>query len=194
MGGCLSASLYTLSVATHAWLLVEIDAGRTTCEELVYETTAALGANAALLLFGCLHGVYAKRSGMGSCFGSYATLLLATVSALVVILSSRLTLFVHEAHLICAADVAHVTSSTDILVDADKRAMVGGLAWGALLFLGVGVLLQHCKPWWDEDCEDVCDKCRVEDDCGTAKKKIYGVVYANVDRAPRRFAHPGIRA
>lgn len=184
MGGCLSASLYVLSVASHAWLLIEIGAGRSTCEELVYETTAALGANVALLLLGCLHGVYARREEK-LCGGSYATLLLATVSALVVILSARLTLFVHEAHLICAADVPHV-ESTDLLRDADTRGMLGGLAWGALLLLGVAVLLQHCKPWWDDDCDD-CD-------CEPEKKKVYGVVYANVQRAPRRFSHPGIRA
>ena len=183
-----------LSVALHAWLLIEIGAGRSTCEELVYETTAALGTNIALLLLGCLHGMYSSREEK-LCGDGYGTLLLAAVSAIVVILSSRLTLFVHEAHLICAADAPHV-ASTDLLRDADTRGMLGGLAWGALLLLGVALLLQHCKPWWSDDCDDDCGRYSREDpcDCPPAKKKVFGIVYANVDRAPRRFAHPGIRA
>lgn len=180
MGNCIAVSLYTLSVVAHVWLLVQLDPNRETCEELLYETYAALGVNVSMLVLGCLHGMY-KKSYI-SCVDSYITLLLATVSALLVILSSRLTLFVHEAHLICAADVAHVTSD-DLLRDKDKRGMLGGIAWLALLSFGVGVLLQHFNL---DDCDEDCDT--------GSRKKVYEVVYNNVGRQPRRFSHPGVRA
>lgn len=153
MGSCVSISLFVLSLVAQVWLFVELDPGRDTCEELVYESGAALGANALVFLLGCLRSF---PSGYTGWLEGCGTLVLAAISAVAVILASRVTLFVHEANVLCAADVTANTTlpKTDLLRDTETREMLGGLSWAALVFFGAAVLLQHCPSWWgDEDCD-----------------------------------------
>lgn len=203
MGLCASASLYVLSVVAQIWLFVGLDPDRSTCTELIYESGAALGANALLVLLGCLHGC---MPGYTAWMRGGATLLLATVSAVVVILAARVTLFVHEADKLCAADVTVNTSlpKTDVLRDKETREMLGTLSWAALVFFGAAVLAQHCKTWWvEEDCEydSVCPTCPDSCECPPErrmrqpvsqpqpKKIIVEHIYSarSAQRAPRQF-------
>ena len=198
-----SVFLYILSVAAHMWLLVEIDPSRTTCTGLLYETIAALSVNVSILTLGVLRGFCGFR-----CLGSSATLVLTTLSAGVVVLSSRVALFAYEAHTICAADAESVADD-DLLRDASRRDFAGMLAWAALVLFAGAVLLQHCGSLCGEGCDDdeVCDPrdpCNVEPRDNYPCKKVprkqtFGVLYSRVSeqntaRQVREFGHPGIRA
>ena len=194
--GFLSIFLFVLSVAAHVWLLVEVDVSRTTCTDLLYETIAALSVNASILALGVLRGFCGFR-----CLGGAATLVLATLSAGVVVMSSRVTLFAYKADAICAADKS-VVAADDILRDADRREFAGMLAWAALVLFAGAVLLQHCGSLCQDECDDpeeLCDPCEKYPDCELPprkKKKVFGVLYSrvNASRRPREISHPGLRA
>ena len=149
---CVSVVCFTGSLLAQGLLLWEIDPNRDTCEELALETLAATGANLIVYLLGCLSFGSACLRGWGVWCGQG----LAGLSALVVVLTARLTLFVHEAHLICAADLVSTSiPKNDLLVDEDTRGTLGAHAWVALLLFGVGVLLQQYSILCD--CDDPCD-------------------------------------
>ena len=140
--GCVPITLFAFSLAAHVWLLVRLDPARDTCQELIYETSAATATNGLLFVLGSCHVV---------CQGAYdrwlsgcSRLLLSTLSALVVILSARLTLFVHEADVLCHVSLNHSLPADDVLVDLASREMSGALSWAALVFFGAAVLLQEC--------------------------------------------------
>ena len=166
---CISIVCFAGSLLAHGLLVWEVDPMRDTCEELAYETLAALGANLIVFVLGCL--------STGAAVDAWWGQILAGLSALVVILSSRLTLFVHEAHLLCAADRANAPAlpQNDLLVDEDVRGTLGAHAWAALLLFGIAVLLQQYSLL--SGCDDPCD-----DPCPPAPRRQW--VRAYTDRPP----------
>lgn len=151
--GMIPIFLYVLSVCAHAWLLVEIDPSRDTCTAIVYETIAVLSVNVLLLASGAFHGCILRRSDVGETLKPFMTIGLAALAAGVLVIGSRLTLFVYEAHRICSANVSDVASG-DLLADESRRARAGTAAWFGILLLGVALLLQHVGVGCDDDDDD----------------------------------------
>lgn len=144
-------SLLGLAVLAHVWLLVEVDPAAPVCKGLVYETFAVVAVDVLVIALGCC-GVL--RS------------LLVPLTAVVVILSSRLSLYVESSRRICLADI-HVAKTSSILKDDDvyDRAMIA--SWLALVLFGLGLLLMHCDSvscgmldcfgcFSKQDCDDPC--------------------------------------
>lgn len=138
----LPISLYVLSVCMHGWLLVEVDPSRDKCTAIANESVAVLSFNLLLLLVGAAHGYARRRDDLRDCLEAFMPLGSSALAAIVLILASRLTLFVYEAPLICAADVP-VVDAGDFLRDSDRRDRAGAAAWLALVLLGLALLLQH---------------------------------------------------
>lgn len=135
-------SLYLLSVCMHAWLLVEVNPSRDTCTSIAYESVAAVSFNLLLLLVGAAHGCSRGRGDLKECLDAFMPLGSSALAAIVLVLASRLTLFVYEAPLICAADTTQVEAD-DLLMDSARRDRAGAAAWLALILLGLALLLQH---------------------------------------------------
>ena len=154
----LPVSLYVLSVCMHAWLLVEVDPSRTECTAIAYESVAALSVNVLLLFAGAAHGYARRRGDFKECMDAFMPLGSSALAAIVVILASRLTLFVYEAPNICAAELSKVEAG-DLLVDSERRDRAGAAAWLALVLLGLALLLQHAGA----KCDDVDDGKKYDD-------------------------------
>ena len=147
-------SLLALAVLAHVWLLVEVDPSAPVCKGLVYETFAVVAVDALVLVLGCC--------GILRSF-------LVPLTAVVVILSSRLSLYVESSRRICLADI-HKAKTSSILRDDDvhDRAMLA--SWFALVLFGLGLLLMHCDSvscgMFDcfgcfsprRDCDDPCEE------------------------------------
>ena len=140
--GCVSITFFFVSLASHLALLVRLDPGRDTCRELIGEASATLGLNSALFILGSF---YVLCSGAyDEWMSGYSRMVLSALSAVVVILSARLTLFVYAADAICPVDLhKHSLPADDVLVDASSREMSGALSWIALVAFGAAVLLQE---------------------------------------------------
>lgn len=146
-------SLLAFAVLAHAWLLIEVDPSAPVCKGLVYETFAVVSVEVLVILLGCC-GIL--RS------------LLVPLSAVVVVLASRLSLYVESSRKICLADI-HDAKSSSLLLNDDvyERSMLA--SWIALIVFGLGLLLMHCdsvscgmfdcfgcfSPSHD-DCDDPC--------------------------------------
>lgn len=165
--------LYVLSACAHAWLLVEVNPSRSDCAELANEAIAVLVLNVATLGLGGLQGCVPLPM---------LTTVVAASAASVLVLGSRLTLFVHEVNSIC-----HYSNDTmsalnvptdDITVDAPRRERATAAAWSALLSLGVGLLLQHGAMQWCNCCgsgvSDDADDIDYEEDFGKRGRNEYG--------------------
>ena len=117
---CISIVCFAGSLLAHGLLVWEVDPMRDTCEELAYETLAALGANLIVFVLGCL--------STGAAVDAWWGQILAGLSALVVILSSRLTLFVHEAEaLIGQLGIAFVGAACFTMEAHFSTVMLHGL-------------------------------------------------------------------
>ena len=168
------------SLATQAWLFYEVGGlSRATCEGIGTESLVTLVTTSLLILMGyCCSGLPGK------------TFLSAALSAVVVLLLSRLTVSIPEADHLCAVGSC---PSDDIVVSADTRERATVAVWASLSLLAVGVLLLHCASagsWLDcfscgdSACEDEVRPVRRSD------RKDYGYVDAEScecdDDAPRR--------
>ena len=154
--GLVPISLYVLSACAHAWLLVEVNPSRDTCTAIAYETIAVLVINVLLLAGGAFHGCAARGGDIAQTLKPFMPIGLAALAAAVLVIGSRLTLFVYEAHRVCSADVASAPSD-DLLVDESRRSRAGTAAWFGVVLLGAALLLQHVGVGCGDDYDDKKD-------------------------------------